>query len=51
VRIIVESELLNDEDITLLAHDVAKRIEQEMRYPGQIKVFVIREKRAIAYAK
>ena len=51
LRIIVESELLNDEDITLLAHDVAKRIEQEMRYPGQIKVFVIREKRAIAYAK
>ena len=51
VRIIVESELLNDEDITLLAHDVAKRIEQEMRYPGQIKVFVIREKRAVAYAK
>jgi len=51
VRIIVESELLSDEDITLLAHDVAKRIEQEVRYPGQIKVFVIREKRAVAYAK
>jgi len=51
VRIIVESELLNDEDITLLAHDVAKRIEQEVHYPGQIKVFVIREKRAVAYAK
>jgi ribonuclease Y len=51
VRIIVESEFLNDEDITLLAHDVAKRIEKEVRYPGQIKVFVIREKRAVAYAK
>lgn len=51
LRIIVESDLLSDEDITLLAHDVAKRIEKEMTYPGQIKVSVIREKRAIAYAK
>jgi len=51
LRIIVESDLLSDEDINLLAHDVAKRIEKEMTYPGQIKVSVIREKRAIAYAK
>jgi len=51
LRIIVESDLLSDEDIALLAHDVAKRIEKEMTYPGQIKVSVIREKRAVAYAK
>ncbi|MCD6320080.1 MAG: ribonuclease Y, partial [Candidatus Desulfofervidaceae bacterium] len=51
LRIIVESDLLSDEDITLLAHDVAKRIEREMTYPGQIRVSVIREKRAVAYAK
>ncbi len=51
LRIIVESDLVSDEDITLLAHEVAKRIEKEMTYPGQIKVSVIREKRAVAYAK
>ncbi len=51
LRIIVESDLVGDEDIAFLAHEVAKRIEKEMTYPGQIKVSVIREKRAVAYAK
>ncbi len=51
LRVIVESDILTDEQTTLLARDVAKCIESELTYPGQIKVIVIREKRAIAYAK
>ncbi len=51
LRVIVESDALADEQTMLLARDVAKRIESELTYPGQIKVIVIREKRAIAYAK
>ena len=51
VRIIVRPEQITDEDAMYLAKDIAKRIEQEMEYPGQIKVNVIRESRAIEYAK
>ena len=51
LRVIVESDSLTDEEIFILSKDVAKRIESELTYPGQIKVTVIREKRAIAYAK
>jgi ribonuclease Y len=51
IRIIAESEILNDEDISVLAYDVAKTLEKQMHYPGQIKVSVIREKRAVSYAK
>ncbi len=51
VRIIVKPEKISDADMTLLARDVAKKVESEMDYPGQIKVNVIRESRAIEYAK
>ncbi len=51
VRIMVKPEQLSDDDVTILARDVVKRIENELEYPGQIKVNVIRETRAIDYAK
>ena len=51
VRIIVEEDFLDDERSAYLARDIARKIELEMAFPGQIKVNVIREKRAIEYAK
>ena len=51
VRIMVKPEKISDDQMILLARDVSKRIEEEMDYPGQIKVNVIRETRAIDYAK
>ena len=51
VRIIVEEDRLTDEQSRTLARDIAKRIEEEMSFPGQIKVNVIRESRAIEYAR
>jgi ribonuclease Y len=51
LRIIVEEDRLDDEAAKTLARDLAHKIEQEMNFPGQIKVNVIREKRAIEYAK
>ena len=51
VRIMVVPEKVNDDDMVILAHNVAKRIEQEMQYPGQIKVNVIRESRVQDVAK
>ena len=51
VRIIVKPEKINDDQMTILARDVAKQIENEMDYPGQIKVNIIRETRVIDYAK
>ncbi len=51
LRIIVESEKLSDEDAVWLSRDIAKRIEAELTYPGQIKVTVIRETRAVEYAR
>ncbi|MDR3645938.1 MAG: ribonuclease Y [Candidatus Babeliales bacterium] len=51
LRIIVEEDLMDDEKVINLARELAKRIEAEMNFPGQIKVNVIREKRAIEYAK
>jgi ribonuclease Y len=51
VRIMVKPENISDDQMTVMAHDVAKRIEDEMEYPGQIKVTVVRENRAIEYAK
>ncbi len=51
VRIMVAPEKINDEKMVLVARDIAKRIEDEMEYPGQIKVHIIRESRAIEYAK
>ncbi|MCA1906363.1 MAG: ribonuclease Y [Desulfarculus sp.] len=51
VRIVLEAEKTTDEQALLLSHDVARKIEAEMMYPGQIKVTVIRETRAVDYAK
>ncbi len=51
VRIIVKPEKVTEAGITIMARDIAKRVENEMDYPGQIKVNVIRESRAIEYAK
>ena len=51
IRIIVEEDFLDDDKALILARDVAKKIEEEMNFPGQIKVNVIREKRAIEYAR
>ena len=51
LRIIVESDTISDEKATWLARDVAKKVEAELTYPGQIKVTVIRETRAVEYAR
>jgi ribonuclease Y len=51
VRIIVESKKISDEEAYWLCKDIARRIESELEYPGQIKVTVIRETRSIEYAK
>ena len=51
VRLIVKPETVNDAEMVVMAREVAKRVENEMDYPGQIKVNVIRETRAIEYAK
>ena len=51
VRIIVKPDKITDDQMTVLARNVSKRIEDEMDYPGQIKVNIIREKRVVDYAK
>jgi len=51
IRVIVQPEKTDDATIEKLAHDIAIRIENELQYPGVLKVVVIREKRSIAYAK
>jgi len=51
IRVMVRPEDISDDDMIILARDIAKRIESELEYPGQIKVHVIRENRAIEYAK
>ena len=51
IRVMVSSEEVSDEKILILARDIAKKVETEMTYPGQIKVNVIRETRATEYAR
>lgn len=51
VRVIVESEKISDDQTDMLAFEISSKIQNEMQYPGQIKVTVIREKRSVAYAK
>ena len=51
VRIVVKPEVVSDDQMVLIAHDISQRIENELEYPGQIKVNVIRESRAVDYAK
>lgn len=51
IRIMVKPEEVNDDQMPLVAHEIAKKIESELDYPGQIKINVIRETRQIDYAK
>ncbi|MBR5259924.1 MAG: ribonuclease Y [Eggerthellaceae bacterium] len=51
VRVMVEPEIVDEANAIVLAHDIARQIESEMQYPGQVKVVVIRESRAVDYAK
>ena len=51
IRIMVKPEAVTDDQLVIVAHDISKKIEEELDYPGQIKVNVIRESRAIEYAK
>ena len=51
IRVMVESERISDEEAVWLSKDIAKRIENELQYPGQIKVTVIRETRSVEFAR
>ena len=51
IRIMVKPEVINDEKMVSLARDICKKIETDLEYPGQVKVTIIRESRAINYAK
>jgi ribonucrease Y len=51
IRILVDHELVSDEEAALLAEEVSRRVEEELEYPGQIKIMVIRETRASAVAR
>ena len=50
LRVIVGAEKLSDMESESLSHDIAKKIQDEMTYPGQVKITVIRETRSVAYA-
>jgi ribonuclease Y len=51
IRIMVAPSAVDDDGMALLSQEIAREIEQELEYPGQIKVTVIRESRAVGYAK
>ena len=51
MRVIVKPDKVSDEEMVLVARQIVEKIEQEMEYPGQIKVNMIRETRAVDYAK
>ena len=51
LRVIVDAENVSDDIASMLSFNISQKIEKEMQYPGQIKVTVIREMRAVAYAK
>ena len=51
IRVMVKPEVVNDEGMKLIAREMAKKIEEEVKYPGQIKLHLIRETRAVDYAK
>ncbi len=51
IRIMVKPEIISDDRMPLIAHDIVKKIESELEYPGQIKVNIIRESRSVDYAK
>jgi ribonuclease Y len=51
IRVMVKPDEISDADATIMARELAKQIEEELQYPGQIKVMIIRESRAVEYAK
>jgi len=51
LRIIVNNEVVNDENAKIMAKEIAKKVEEELRYPGRIKVTIIRETRIVEYAR
>ena len=51
IRIFVQPNIVTDDQAMQLARNISKKIEQELQYPGQIKVIVVREMRAVEYAK
>ncbi len=51
IRVMVKPEEVNDEGMVVIAHDIAQKIKNEVKYPGQIKIHLIRESRAVDYAK
>jgi ribonuclease Y len=51
VRVMIDAERVSDDEAFLIAHDIAKRVSDEMTFPGEIKVTVLRETRAIEYAR
>ena len=51
IRVMIQPEIISDEKMVLVARQIAQQIESEMEYPGQIKINLIRESRAVDYAK
>jgi len=51
IRVLVENDKISDEQTVILSRDIAKKIEEEMSYPGTIKISVIRETRAVGVAR
>ena len=51
LRVIVDSDSVSDEQANMLSFDISQKIEQDMQYPGQVKITVIREMRSVSYAK
>jgi ribonucrease Y len=51
IRVIVDSSRVTDEQSVMLSRDIARKIEKEMKYPGQIKISVVRETRAVEHAR
>jgi ribonuclease Y len=51
LRVIVGADKIDDKEIETLSYEIAKKIQDEMTYPGQVKITVIRETRAVSYAK
>ena len=51
LRVMVDADNVSDEKASQISYDISQKIEKEMQYPGQIKITVIREMRAISYAK